>query len=570
MVQVMTNRMESRAYESTLAAFDVSTPQSRARLLAELKKHSGEFTKEESAAYNTLRDTLLDIARGQTPVSNLKSLQEKLGHFLDSSLTAPTTPRFEPEVAAVLEKNAATPVLESEVSAAMKRNTVNTTSMMRPRRGPDVRIVLKPEPAPKKVIEASVFENAPQVMSAEVEKETEKSAVVSEMPRVKEVVDEPVVVPSYASVPTPAVSEVVAPEPVIAEEKSTEPTSPSVTQIEVDAKNSQTESEEDIVGLRSRIESINESLNEFAQGSAFRWLSDASTGYRAYLDELLNLRSDLSSPDSSSKDITLLRERVTTLEAMADAVRVKVGGGAVQDPENKADSDSALNTELNPNVTESAIENNTTPAPSSPAESNVLETPVAVDTVEPAVEQSQVATGSVYSQEDSPEGSHLPPLQKSGWKEVSQTPEDTASGTEELSGTIVSEAPVSPSQEATPSVPQQPTPAESVEVNPLATPAVETGLNDLLMRWLGTTGMFGFIGLGKSGTNHPDWLKMKDLTVEETLHSEGVVPPGLKLELFNNLGQNIIAWRDAYQLYPGPDETVDHFLRRVVVASMPK
>jgi hypothetical protein len=546
-------------------------PQSRARLLAELKKHSGEFTKEESAAYNTLRDTLLDIARGQTPVSNLKSLQEKLGHFLGSSLTAPTAPHFEPEVAAVLEKNSVTPVLESEVNAAIKRNAVNTTSMMRPRRGPDVRIALKPEPAPKTVIESSVFENAPQVMNPEVKKDTEEGAVVSETPRVKEVIDEPVAVPSYASVPVSTVSEVVAPEPVIAKEKPTEPTSPNTASIEVDAKNSQIESEEDIVGLRSRIESVNERLNEFAQGSAFRWLSDASTGYRAYLNELLNLRSDLSSPDSSSKDITLLRERVTALEAMADAVRVKVGGGTVQDPENKADSDSALNTELNPKVAESAVENNTTPAaPSSPAESNVSEASVAVDTAAPAVEQSQVPTGSVYSQEDSPEGSHLPPLQKSGWKEISQIPEDTASSTEEQSGTILSEAPVSLSQEATPLSPQQPAPTESVEVDPLATEAVETGLNDLLMRWLGTTGMFGFIGLGKSGTNHPDWLKMKDLTVEETLHSEGVVPPGLKLELFNNLGQNIIAWRDAYQLYPGPDETVDHFLRRVVVASMPK
>ena len=92
-------------------------------------------------------------------------------------------------------------------------------------------------------------------------------------------------------------------------------------------------------------------------------------------------------------------------------------------------------------------------------------------------------------------------------------------------------------------------------------------MNELLTRWLGTT---GFLGFGESGTKHPDWLKMHDLNVEDVLHGDGVVPPGLKPELFDNLGQNIRGWRDAYALHPLEAEKVEHYLRRVVDVSIPK
>ncbi len=444
-------------------SFDVSTPEARARLLVALKSHAGEFTDAEHRSYDAFRDALLRLARGEGSPDSLDNYKETLGHFLQISSGGVEAPKVATEP--VVEKKEVVPqVVVEKKNEASTENVVPAAAPMpfRGRRGPDV---VAPEAETTPTTPASV-----------------------ELPK--------------EGVKTPAKEEIVVQDSVVKEVQVAEMSQPS--QVKEEQKN-------DARSLRGRIEKINDGLNEFAHGAAFKWLSDASTGYRSYLNELLELRGLLGEAgELSANDAVAISARIDALREMADAVRRKVGGEEI--------------------------------TPSNPVVENA---PVA-----PEAAVSAAASPSVAEEKKDEE------VVPWGTPEANVVAQSVTQASEDA-----------PKQSIASEMPAQPLSPGISDSDTLNTPVIDSGLNDLLTRWLGTT---GFLGFGDGGVKHPDWAKMKDLFVEDVLHGDGVVPPGLKPELFENLGKNIIGWRDAYALYPLDSENVEHYIRRVVEMSVSK
>lgn len=442
-------------------SFDVSTPEARARLLVALKSHAREFTEAEHHSYNAFRDALLRVARGEGSPDLLDSYKETFGRLLNTASSNIDAPRV--AVEPVIEKKEVVPqpVVEKK-NEAPTENAAPTVAPMpfRGRRGPDV----VPPGA-----EATPTALAPLDVSKE-------------------------------DVKVPAKEEIVAQESVTKEVQTTGvPQSPETKEVQ---KN-------DVRSLRGRIEKINDGLNEFAHGAAFKWLSDASTGYRSYLNELLELRGLLGeASELPENDAAAISARIDALREMANTVRRKVGGEEIHS---------------NDTVVEAVSE----------AAKAVVPAPVAKETKDEEV----VPWG--------------------------------APGASDAVRSVAQASEIASKQSAAPEVSVQSLSSDMhmSGSDDLSTPVIDSGLNDLLTRWLGTT---GFLGFGDGGVKHPDWAKMKDLLVEDVLHGDGVVPPGLKPELFENLGKNIIGWRDAYALYPLDSENVEHYIRRVVEISVSK
>lgn len=312
---------------------------------------------------------------------------------------------------------------------------------------------------------------------------------------------------------------------------------------------------EEIAALRTRTEQINDELNDFAHGTAFKWLADQKTGYRDYLTTLLELRGAFVL-EHAGGNIEEVKARVDELERQAALVRTRVGHAGGQDTPVDGMITSSAETRVVPPLPESAV------SESDSVQSDVVQSVVADSPVEPISstsvgEEAPVASGPEITISTPPPPIAIPVEQAVGLMEEEgvreqQEPEVTVPEPTPPDVPVAEEVNVSHSDEAL--------------LNPVNERSIEAGLNDLLTRWLGSTGFFGF---GESGVKHPDWLRMKDLFVEDVLHGDGTIPAELRPEIYDNLGQNIRAWRDTYSLSPRQNERVEEYVRRVVAESIP-
>ena len=499
--------------------FDVSTPVSRARLLASLKQHAPEFSPEEHELYDAFRDALVRIARGEDVADKVETYKAAFQHFLAvDDVTLPATPTMvmrEPNTLHAVPAEAE-PV-ESPVAEAVRAPEEQEAKEFTPtpiaplrarisavRRGPDVTVSPTPVAVPHDV--GSNAEVVPNVRA----------------PHVPEPIPEPTPVSEVVEESVPEAPTIVA------------PVTPDASPVP--------ESRE---GLREEIEEINDALNGFAHGTAFKWLSDEKTGYRAYLNELLELRGLLSGPMAAAPDTEGLRARVKGLQVLADAVRKNVGIEVAPQPE-------PIFTEPAPETPQHNEEVVSTPPLSQSTQRVSISPGLAPLNIEPTRPQGDVVASApevvAQAAQTIPE-EQAPQLVPDAPVETA-VPEPLLKEGEPESALIDKvEAPDSPL------------------LDPLHSRAIDAGLNELLTRWLGSTGFFGF---GDSGVKHPDWLKMKDVQVDDALNGDGFVPEGLRQEIFENLGQNIRAWRDTFALQPLMGEQVEHYIRRVVEASLPK
>ncbi len=450
--------------------FDISTPLARAQLLARLRAHREEFTVGEQYSYDTLRDALMKVARGEDEGADLGELIESLAHFLE-----------EPAVAEVPDTPKSVPL-------------VRDASIVRIRRGPDT-------------------------------------------------VSAPVVVPELPTL--------VQPQEVVSQEVSVAvPATPATVTTAPPLKVTRT-------SLQDQIEGINDGLNTFAHGTAFKWLSDLSTGYRTYLNELLLLRFALAESETgatvSDTDLQALRDRVQGLQHMADEVRRAVGGEEKQIWVTETAGVSSISTEPETGV-----------APGIPSPPNVEETSIDTQTPEMRTEIAEVQAATDASMHEVPEDmpEDMRETQQTTVPEAvleSSTMETTPAPLLEI-GMEPAEGVMTGEQEGV----LQPMELVPAEADLLQSKEIESGLNDLLVHWLGKT---GFLGFGSSGVKHPSWLLMRELYVEDVLANDGVIPKGLPPEIYTNLAENIKAWKRSYALLENDAETVDHFVRRVVSAS---
>ncbi len=545
MVAVGTVEMPD-AMEKSGASFDVATPESRARLLAMLRTHREEFTLEERQRYNQIRDIVMRVARGEKP-PDVEVHMAALGHYLEEKELVPdgapvvetepekVAPSVVPE--AVVMPAIETPPLPAQVQAESMTMPVSTPSgIARGRRGPDITAFIASLHIPP----------APVVPPSSGESTVE--------------------VPVSSSPEAPVVS---------LREHAPQPTA--------------IEKEHSLASLKADIEEVNDDLNTFAHGTAFKWLSDEKTGYRAYLNELLELRALLSSPNIPETEFSKIQERLAGLHTMAETVRKNVGIVSsvptilVMPKTEPVPEPIAPVAPMPPVVTTEA------PMPPSPRENGEVQReritiseppkPFTIEahttTDEPLnIEPRKIPLQSMV---DTPypvppaESMRETPEPTPTKAEVSEVPILTEDGVVEVPATLVAEEEGMPQNLLAPNEPESAlmdkiAVPESHFLDPLHAGAIDSGLNDLLVRWLGPT---GFLGMGKSGVSHPDWEAMKDVLVEEALNPNGFLPEGLSGEVFDNLGQNIRSWRQSFGLIPDDGELVEHYLRRVVVASLP-
>ncbi len=508
-----------------LESFVVSTPGGRARLLSRIQEGKDSFSPEQHTAYNALRDGIVKLARGEGTAKDLQVHARVLGVFLRTEEASEEVVDAKPFVAPVheevvvstpsLEESAVKPKEEPTVSSVieqvLKADTtspvVDTTVVMaKGRRGPDV---------------ASPAETPVVTLEMKEEKKVE-SVPENRAPKEKEVVFD-----VMAGIEDPLVR---------------------------------------VEALGGMVTQINDRLNAFAHGKAFQWLSNPEVGYKEYMNELIAIRALLSAPDITEADFISLNERITHLKEMADAVQKAVGGGS-STPEAKV-ADAKEEAPSAWSKTPAVVLEDVASAPSlavAPGEKQNVEgvTPVVDDSshVEMVAPEAPLSheTAQVAEEEKSvplnvSEGEHNPAEVDIPVAEESVVAETSPLGeaTEVPADTQMPEAEI--------------VTETSQESSRLFSPEVTTGLNNLLTQWLGST---GFLGFGDSGLKHPDWLLMKDLRADDIHVEDGIIPKGLRPETFTNLGENIRAWSTKYGLFiQSPEETVEHFLRRVVDASI--
>ena len=567
----------------------LETPTERAYFLWSLKSHAASFSPEEHQAYNVLRDDLVRFARDGGSLDALYARAAMFAKYLEM-----------PHVVLPLQSSPGVVTQEPQkvevVEVMAQKGVVSPKLVSGGRRGPDIakptvaEVVMPPvvvaEPA---AVTAEAKEAVTEEVSQEKIAEVGSGNIVSKVSIASEVTVDPIVVPSapeetkkneavQASSEARHVAEmVVAPE--------------GVPQAQVNP-----EIGTDLNALREEVRHINESLNTFANGKAFQWLSESATGYREYMNALIALRGDLNVTDASHETIDLLKSQVKELKGMAENVESIVGGGQPPQvhieapvPEKvfmvpNAKEVDALRTQENmtvasvvesdPGTVKVPVETENLVPEAMPGElvhEEVIDQPEvpATESISPAQSfiQSQETVEHVYVPGE-PSEPLLPPLREKEPRVFENTAADVFAGSvvaePSLEENPAEEAPFVSPQEA----PIAPVMAESPQTatpESLNTPEINAGLHTLLTKWLGTT---GFLGFGASGEEHPDWLAIKELFVEDAQADDGTIPKGLRPETMANLRANLKAWSDKYGLFiESPSESVEHFLRRVVRAS---
>jgi len=89
---------------------------------------------------------------------------------------------------------------------------------------------------------------------------------------------------------------------------------------------------------------------------------------------------------------------------------------------------------------------------------------------------------------------------------------------------------------------------------------VETGLHELLSGW-DIFEKSGIFGMGGSGAEHPTYVKIRELPMEEVLAGSW---KGADTDVVTNINQYVAGWQAEHGLTPDPQETFEHFLRRVI------
>ncbi len=351
-------------------------------------------------------------------------------------------------------------------------------------------------------------------------------------------------VPALEAMPVDAPKEIVAPAPT----PTPTPTPATEAVAPVPEKKQGTTREE----LQKRVFDINTGLNEFAHGKAFQWLSNPDTHYREYMNELIALRGRLTSVSLEGQELVGLSASIEKLENLADAVRIAVGGG-------KKTEEVVLDASVS-EVPKKEEMLRVVVMPHEPLPIVKIrverETPVEKEAEVPHItEERKVAViPSVIAIEIE--------------KEEPRRIENLATGLSFADSEKVESDTPAPEETIPWGAPSAPPdlPPTTLHTETLHTPHIDTALNNLLTQWLGTT---GFLGFGDSGVRHHDWLLMKDIFLEDVLVDTGVIPPGMKPDVYKNMTDNVRAWSTKYGLYnASPTETVENFLRRVVRASI--
>ncbi len=294
--------------------------------------------------------------------------------------------------------------------------------------------------------------------------------------------------------------------------------------------------------LQKRVFDINTGLNEFAHGKAFQWLSNPDTHYREYMNELIALRGHLTNVSIEEQELLDLVASTERLETLADVVRTAVGGE--KKTEEVVSDISAPEVPKKEEILQAVV------MPQTPAQT----VKVKVETEEPR-QIENLAEALSLGQNEVVESVTEVPEENVPWGAKEETLENT--------GAQIETAPAEQGGEQEVVI-EQPSVAPHTET--LHTPHIDTALNNLLTQWLGTP---GFLGFGDSGVKHHDWLLMKDVFLEDVLVDTGVIPQGMKPDVYKNLTDNVRAWSTKYGLYnESPAETVENFLRRVVRASI--
>lgn len=522
---------------------DVSTVSGRAALLRELAEAAHTEGTDNGGAVGLFRDTLMRFARGAATEAELAKAAESLNGLLGAAVPMPSTMSIEPKEVVVGSPKVEAPVVAAEAPVAV------------------------PEPAPQVVPTTSVTisfgrrKAGPDIASAAPEPVV---AEIQPAPIVEEVA------PSAQPIAGPApVAEPTLPQPVVA------PTSPA--------------------NLAEEVESINDELIAMGHGKAFQWLSNPESGYREYMNMLLALRNAFSkgvtheNMGSVTADIEKLRE-------MAKAVATKVGNGAIAtaapEPMIAVPSPEAEPVPIAASAPSSAVVHDVASAPmvsAPPPAAPVSEIKPAVPPPPPPpLDELLTPTVPVTSIEELP--APEVPLRERQLENKGAAIADAIAGVsidephttrDEIIADVVAptpeevpEAPVSmPAPEPLPAAPTAPLPEAPAAVavpmpvdqqDPLYTKAVDAKLNDLLTSWLGST---GFLGFGESGMKHPEWVAIRGLSVEDVIAREGVTPPGLKPGTYENLRENVRNWKGQYDLPYVAQETIEHFVRRIILAS---
>jgi len=294
--------------------------------------------------------------------------------------------------------------------------------------------------------------------------------------------------------------------------------------------------------LQKRVFNINTGLNEFAHGKAFQWLSNPDTKYREYMNELIALRWHLTNVSMEEQELTGLVASTERLEILADAVRVAVGG--------EKKTEEVVSEVSVPEISKKEETLHAVVMPQTPAQT----VKVKVETEEPR-QIENLAEALSLGENEVVESVTEMPEEKVPWVSKEEVLENTGAQIETAPAEQGGEQEVVEEQLAT-----------APHTETLHTPHIDTALNNLLTQWLGTT---GFLGFGDSGVKHHDWILMKDLFLEDVLVDTGVIPPGMKPDVYKNLTDNVRAWSTKYGLHnESPTETVENFLRRVVRASI--
>ncbi len=466
--------------------FDIKNAADRARMFVTLQKASASFNDVERAAYNTLRDELMQLARGGGTPAHVDAQLKTLAHFLVPVAALPATQ----PASAPTTPDAPAPVVVSKKievqSVDPARSSVDAVVSAPRKRGPDF--------------------GAPVAASV-----------------------------TSAPVPVPQA------EPVVAVSETSAGTG-------VDTA---------IQALRTRLEKTNDELIAFGRGRAFQWLNDTTTGYREYVKELLEIRAALASI-TAGIDIPALEQRLEGLKKQAESVRMVVGKDShVPKPETTPPSAAA-------SVPPPAVLKARVSILTKPVVEAAVPPPPPVDVSAPTnygTSKHVDAPLDIVINKQSNEAVTTPSIPRPDAVPSAPVavPRAPASGVV-TAGSILTEKQKNVG-DANAAVLRESTP-----IDPLLAPEVTKGLNDLLTRWLGTTGFLG-IG-GQSGTQHPDWIAVRHIMIEDLLHNDGTIPKEIRPETFNNVGENLRAWRDAYKLLPIERELVEHFVRRVVMAGM--
>jgi hypothetical protein len=105
------------------------------------------------------------------------------------------------------------------------------------------------------------------------------------------------------------------------------------------------------------------------------------------------------------------------------------------------------------------------------------------------------------------------------------------------------------------------TDVHEVQQSELVSPRITQALHELLHEW-NIFSSSGFLGMGPSGAEHPLYIRLAPLTMGEIITGRY---EGADRKVNNIIHDYVNAWRHEQGIAYTPNETFEHYLRRVVL-----